>query len=259
MAPLMQAATSPGPPTTAPAELIILEGKSSFLRTRTEVLREHADWYRERIGVDGPPWGKAALLRSTAISHSGGRRVWRLAPGPGGAPGTVLKVERPPLPGILRRLISRSGAEREFRNLQAMRALGFPAVEPIAHGRQRFGPLRLRTFLVTRDFEGSISLRQWTRAEHRPIPQGEIEGLLHSLAPALAILHRGGGAIRTLLAKNILVRRGTGGLRSWRFAMRRGSSRRRRAGSASAEPCAIWRLSTSGPRPRSKGVSGGSS
>jgi len=120
-------------------------------------------------------------------------------------------VERPPLPGILRRLISRSGAEREFKNLQALRALGFPAVEPIAHGRQRFGQLRLRTFLVTRDFEGSISLRQWTRAECRPIPQREIEGLLLSLAPALAILHRGGGAIRTLLAKNILVRRGTGG------------------------------------------------
>ncbi len=207
----MQAATSSGLPTTAPAPVIVLEGESSFLRTRAEVLREYAEWYRERIGIDGPPWRGAALPRAAAISHSGGRRVWRLAPGPGEGPATILKVERPPLPGILRRLISRSAAEREFRNLQSLRALGFPAVEPIAHGQQGFGPLRLRTFLVTRDFEGSISLRQWTRAERRPIPREEIEGLLLALAPALATLHRGGGAIQTLLAKNILVRRGTGG------------------------------------------------
>lgn len=188
------------------APMVVLAGRSLLLRTHTEVLGEHAAWYLARIGAGGPPWRKVDPPRSARISRSGGRCVWRLQPGPGGEPGTILKVERPAIPGILRRLIRRSGAEREFRNLRALRALGFPAVEPIAHGSQGLGPLRLGTFLVTRDFEGSVSLRQWTRAAQQPIPRGEIERLLLAMAPALASLHRGGGAIRTLLAKNILVR-----------------------------------------------------
>ncbi len=202
----MQAATSAGSPPPAPAPLIRFQGRASFLQTRAAVLGEHADWYRERIGIDGPPWREAGLPRATLISRSGRRCVWRLAPGPGGEPVTILKVDRPPFPGLLRRLIGPSRAEREFRNLQSLRGLGFPAVEPIAHGRQGLGPFRLGTFLLTRDFEGSISLRQWARAARRPIPRAEIERLVLAMAPALAALHRGGGAIRTLFAKNILVR-----------------------------------------------------
>jgi hypothetical protein len=85
-------------------------------------------------------------------------------------------------------------AEREFHNLLALRSLGFPAVEPLACGHSGFWILYHRSFLVTREFEGAVSLKSWMKSHLKgkavDFTPEEVRGALIHWARDLARLHR---------------------------------------------------------------------
>ncbi|HZN58279.1 MAG TPA: lipopolysaccharide kinase InaA family protein [Planctomycetota bacterium] len=129
--------------------------------------------------------------------------------------GLVLKEERYPFPTLLHGILTVPRAEREFHNLLALRSLGFPAVEPLACGHSGFWILYHRSFLVTREFEGAVSLKSWMKSHLKgkavDFTPEEVRGALIHWARDLARLHRARVYVRTLYGKNILARRADDG------------------------------------------------
>ena len=64
----------------------------------------------------------------------------------------------------------------------ALRSLGFPVVEPLAFGHSGLGILYHRSFLITREFSGSVNLKRWARGEQNGISREEMEVLFTFLA-----------------------------------------------------------------------------
>ena len=220
-APAPQAASGPG-------RLACLRERRLFRRRCVVVPEERLEWYRGRFGPAGIYSPRAAAGAFEAIADKSRRKVFRLPavvaggddPGrrdapraersPGAPGGIVLKEERFPFPTFLKGLFTEASSVREFRNLLALRALGFPVVEPLAHGVSGLGPFTLETFLITREFAGATDLRDWIK-ERCGLTPDEVEARVMGLAVDLARLHVERRYLRTFYAKNLLVRRAPGG------------------------------------------------
>src|SRR5262249_27314037 len=68
-----------------------------------------------------------------------------------------------------------------------------------------------RSFLITREWSGAISLKIWSRQKRDAFPDEEVERAMMAFAGDLARLHRARCYIRTLYGKNILIRKSSGG------------------------------------------------
>ena len=141
----------------------------------------------------------------------------RAAVNPDGAPGDdaasthgamlFLKEEPYPFPAILQALLVRPRVVREFRNLRLLRSFGCPAVEPLAYGVCGFWPLYTGSFLITAEFAGAQTLKAWSRnTSGLELDRREVTTAMLGFARTLGRLHRCGYYMRTLYAKNILVR-----------------------------------------------------
>jgi hypothetical protein len=126
----------------------------------------------------------------------------------------VFKEDSYPTRSVARSPITRPRVLKEFENLERLRGYGLPTVEALACGWEGVQPFFRHTYLLTREFENAMSLRQWLqggRDKSGALALEEIADLLFDLMPSLARLHRDGFWISTLLSKNILVRRGRSG------------------------------------------------
>jgi hypothetical protein len=218
---------------TGPPVAVLEERR--FLRYRRVVVPAgRVEWYRSLFEKQGLFRPGRSCAGGNVLSSRGRRTVIRFPdllradcnpsgngqvpeiPGAGKAPGKpgclVLKEERYPFPTFLHGILTVPRCEREFHNLLALRSLGFPAVEPLAFGHSGLGILYHRSFLITRDFSGSVNLKRWSRGEQNGISREEMEVALESFAASLARLHRARCYVRTLYDKNILVRKSPAGL-----------------------------------------------
>jgi hypothetical protein len=132
-----------------------------------------------------------------------------------GIPGRlVFKKDSYPTRSVARSPITRPRVLKEFEDLERLRGYGLPTVEALACGWEGVQPFFRHTYLLTREFEQAMSLRQWGqggRDKSGALAPDEIAELLFDLMPPLARVHRDGFWISTLLSKNILVRRGRSG------------------------------------------------
>lgn len=103
-----------------------------------------------------------------------------------------------------------SKARCEYRNYEAMRALGIPTAEPLAWGEERDGWGRLRrAFIVTRAIEGALPLPEFVR-RHCPDPKAvSTRAMRRSLIGQVAALtrrmHDAGFFHHDLVLRNALV------------------------------------------------------
>jgi hypothetical protein len=205
----------------------VIEERGWISRRRVLVASGREAWYRSLFEARGLFQPRRSVPGAPVLSDRGGRLVVRLPAAPGaagegeprgprgraeaGVPGFVLKEESYPFPSCLSGLAGPARTDREFRNLFALRALGFPAVEPIACGRSGAWIFPGSTFLITREFAGSTSLKAWSREGGLDLDPGAVESALLAFAADVARLHKRGCYVRTLYGKNVLVRRGAGG------------------------------------------------
>ncbi len=204
-----------------------LFGKESLFRPRrsfpgAQIVSERGRRTVSRFDDPGRATTPASLSAATAgVSVGGTGPRAGLEPADIRAPvltaraGLILKEERYPFPTLLHGIVTVPRAERELHNLLALRSLGFPAVEPLACGHSGFWILYHRSFLITREFSGAVSLKTWlkSRLKGKPVdfsPE-EIQGAMMGLARELARLHRARCYVRTLYGKNILARRAEDG------------------------------------------------
>ncbi len=190
-------------------------------------------WYRANFASDlyrpSRSWPDAECIYDRARSH-----VYRLPAGLSpprpvepdldGDPADVRAVDRLivkeevfPIPS--NRLFTRPRSQREFCNLRHLRAIGLPAVEPICFGYEGFTGFYSRVFTMTVEFSDSMTLKEWVSDRRDPRRRDvardvgaytcDRQGVfraLSSLAPRLAAAHRRGCYLRTLYAKNVLIR-----------------------------------------------------
>lgn len=224
-----------GPP------IAYIESRKLFRYRRVVVPANRVEWYKAVFGKEGLFRPRRSCPDAALLSDRGRREVVRfddpLPPSnwsqrgshgeTGGGTltstqsaqtakaGLVLKEEHYPFPTLLHGFLTVPRAEREFYNLHALRSLGCPAVEPLACGHSGMGIFYHRSFLITREFAGAVSLKAWMKARSRQQPvdftAAEIEVALESFARELARLHRARLYVRTLYGKNILVRRNEDG------------------------------------------------
>jgi hypothetical protein len=166
--------------------------------------------------LDGSlPLADLAAPDDEVISGDRGRRVVRIdGIRLGLAGGLILKQDTYKLRPMLRTPISRPRVAREFDGLEQLGRYGIPTVRALACSWAGTWPFFRRSYLLTREFEHALSLREWTRRcgaaseSDADLDRQEIVALLSELLPALAALHADGFWISTLFGKNILIRRG---------------------------------------------------
>lgn len=204
-----------GPP------IAYIEERRLLRYRRVVVPAARVEWYRSVFGRESLFRPRRSFPAAAVLSDRGRRTVVRCddphppggaaARGSGPAAGIVIKEERYPFPILLHGILTVPRAEREFHNLLALRSLKFPAVEPLACGHSGLWILYHRSFLITREFLGAVSLKAWMkdRSRGKPLPftPNELEPALLHLAIELARLHRSRCYIRTLYGKNLLARR----------------------------------------------------
>ena len=127
----------------------------------------------------------------------------------------VLKVYRYRSGRAVRTLLRRSRGENEFLNLLHLRALGVPAVEPVAWGVERnlWGMVR-SSFVITRFVEGCEDLRSWQRspglareAGAEKIQAERRDRILRKVGALFRGIHVSGFFLFTPKPSNILIRR----------------------------------------------------
>jgi hypothetical protein len=126
----------------------------------------------------------------------------------------VIKEDVYPARSVARSPFTRARVLKEFENLELLAGYGLPTVEALACAWEGVWPFFRHTYLVTREFENAMSLRQWWqggRDQSGALSGDEVAELLDQLMAPLARLHREGFWVSTLLSKNILVRRGPSG------------------------------------------------
>ncbi len=175
----------------------------------------------------------AAWSRTTDTLH---------IPSPDGTPGFYLKryffhnwVKR--LRGTLRgTFFGMHRGQAEYRTLNALRALGIPAVRPVAYGGRRVVHFLSACFLITEEVPEAPNLTAFALdvvAGRQSLAPDQRRALLDALAEQLAALHTAGCAHGNLFWRNLLVRHGPDGrpefffldaqpLRSWRRLGRNG-------------------------------------
>lgn len=216
-----------------------LEERSRFGYRRVFLPAERETWYRTRFGAVDLWDPRASHPEADLIQETSKSRVFRIE---GGAPedaggGLFLKEERYGFPAILLGPAARPRVLREFRNLTVLRSLGCPAVEPLACGTSGWGPFYRHSFLITAEFARARTLKDWTQGSSAAaLTRRDVVEALLDFARVLARVHRRGYCVRTLYAKNLLVRAAEDGgaeitvcdtPRLWRAARRELSERGR--------------------------------
>jgi hypothetical protein len=126
--------------------------------------------------------------------------------------------------------------QAEYRALNAMRALGIPAVRPVAYGGRRVVHYLAACFLITEEVPGARNLTAFAvdaAAGRPPLSPTQRRALLDALAEQLAALHATGCSHGNLFWRNLLVRHGPDSrpefffldaqpLRSWQRLRRNG-------------------------------------
>ncbi len=101
--------------------------------------------------------------------------------------------------------------QAEYRVLNAMRALGIPAVRPVAYGGRRVAHYLAACFLITEEVPGARNLTAFAidvAAGRQPLSAAQRRALLDALADQLAALHATGCSHGNLFWRNLLVRHG---------------------------------------------------
>jgi hypothetical protein len=101
--------------------------------------------------------------------------------------------------------------QAEYRALNAMRALGIPAVRPVAYGDRRVGHFLAACFLITEEVPGARNLTAFAlavAAGRQTLSPAQRRALLAALAEQLAALHATGCSHGNLFWRNLLVRHG---------------------------------------------------
>jgi len=148
----------------------------------------------------------AAWSRTTDTVH---------VPCEGGGPGFYLKRYFYPrwrnrIRGLFRgTFFGLHRGEAEFRLLNEMRALGLPAVRPVAHGVRRIGHFVAACFLITEEVPGAVNLTTFARevaSGRQPLDFAQRVALVRRLAQQVAAIHAAGFAHGQLFWRNVLVR-----------------------------------------------------
>lgn len=203
------------------ASLTEVRGRRARARMRFfapgDMCRRYREFFERFVAdPDAEVSGPAARL----LASAGPRRVVRIpAPPASGAPagdaatscGWVVKHEDYPFPVWLYRMAIPATSELEYGNLVSLQQRGIPVVKPIGFGYVGFWRCIRRSCLIAEEFDESVTVKAWGQGERGDIRAEEIRDLLLGFAPELAALHASGVYIRTLYAKNILVRRGATG------------------------------------------------
>jgi hypothetical protein len=102
----------------------------------------------------------------------------------------------------------------EYHLLSEMRALGLPAVRPVAYGARRVGHFVTACFLITEEVPGARNLTTFARdvtTGREPLDHASRRLLVRRLAQQVALLHTAGFAHGQLFWRNVLVRIGPAG------------------------------------------------
>ncbi len=140
--------------------------------------------------------------------------------GPDGEPGFYLKRHFFPtwmkrLRGTLRgTFFGMHRGMAEYRALDRMRALGIPAVRPVAYGGRRIGHFLAACFLITEEVPSAVNLTTFAselRDGRRRLSPAQRSAMFETLAEQLAHMHLTGCSHGNLFWRNLLVRHGPDG------------------------------------------------
>lgn len=99
------------------------------------------------------------------------------------------------------------GAMTEWRAIQRLDALGIATMRPAAYGREGWNPARLRSFVITEELAGCVSLEDYTKGWSRHTsPPAEKRALIRRVADIAARLHRNGVNHRDFYLCHFLMR-----------------------------------------------------
>jgi hypothetical protein len=141
-------------------------------------------------------------------------------PGPDGGPGFYLKRYyyrrwRNRVRGMFRgTFFGTHRGETEFRTLGQMRALGIPAVRPVAYGSRRVGHFVTACFLITEEVPQAANLTSFAcdaATGVRTVGPAQRRAMARQLAHQVSEMHAVGFSHGQLFWRNVLVRTGPHG------------------------------------------------
>lgn len=139
------------------------------------------------------------------LSDRAGKRVWRIdLPAELGGASVVYKFCDGKAPW--RYVLNLSHPAREWRNYQALYALGVPAPEVLAYGETRRCGVIRDSFIVTRFLDGTRDGRDFMPGGKRRDDVALRRRFCELVAPQLAKLHRHGFFHKALHVRNVLYR-----------------------------------------------------
>jgi hypothetical protein len=177
--------------------------------------------YRERLRACGLDSVAKVLARVEGRLAAWSRTTDTLyIPAADGAPGFYVKRHFFPnwtkrLRGTLRgTFFGMHRGQAEYRALNAMRALGIPAVRAVAYGARRTVHFLTACFLITEEVPDALNLTSFAQdvaTGRRPFSRGQRQALIDELAGQLADMHATGCSHGNLFWRNLLVRDGPDG------------------------------------------------
>ena len=174
--------------------------------------------YRERLRACGLDTVERVLERVDGRVAAWSRTTDTLyVASPDGAPGFYVK--RHFFPNWTKRLrgtfrgtfFGMHRGQAEYRALNAMRAVGVPAVRAVAYGGRRVAHFLAACFLVTEEVPEAPNLTSFALdvlAGRRSLSGAERRALLSNLAEQLATMHAAGCSHGNLFWRNLLIRFG---------------------------------------------------
>jgi len=174
--------------------------------------------YRETLRACGLDRVEAVLSRVEGRVAAWSRTTDTLyVAGPAGEPGFYLKRYYYPrwrnrVRGTFRgTFFGLHRGESEFRALCRMRALGIPAVRPVAYGCRRLGHFVTACFLITEEVPQAANLTSFANdvaTGRRTVSGAQRRAMARQLADQLSEMHAAGFAHGQLFWRNVLVRIG---------------------------------------------------
>ncbi|MCK4341145.1 MAG: hypothetical protein KAY37_05405 [Phycisphaerae bacterium] len=177
--------------------------------------------YRERLRAGGLDSVSKVLTRIDGRVAAWSRTTDTLfVPGADGTPG--LYVKRHYFPSWVKRLrgtfrgtfFGRHRGQSEYLALNAMRAVGIPAVRAVAYGERRAGHFLTACFLITEEVPGARNLTTFAfevATGRSTLSAAERHLWIRTLADQLAAMHATGVSHGNLFWRNLLVRGGPDG------------------------------------------------
>lgn len=177
--------------------------------------------YRERLRACGLDTVEKVLARVDGRIAAWSRTTDTLyVDGTGGEPGFYVKRHYFPtwikrLRGALRgTFFGMHRGQAEYHALNGMRALGIPAVRPVAYGERRSAHFLCACFLITEEVPEARNLTSFASEVvrgTRTLSFSQRSALIGTLAEQLAAMHAAGCSHGNLFWRNLLVRYGPDG------------------------------------------------